>query len=51
MSDLYPFENNFLELNQIKYHFLDEGQGEEERRGDGVVSSAEVVEGGSPRLR
>ena len=28
MSDLYPFENNFLELNQLKYHYLDEGQGD-----------------------
>ena len=28
MSDLYPFENNFLELNGLKYHYLDEGQGD-----------------------
>ncbi|MGW8312316.1 MAG: alpha/beta fold hydrolase [Desulfuromonadales bacterium] len=26
MSDLYPFENNFLELNGFRYHYLDEGQ-------------------------
>jgi haloalkane dehalogenase len=28
MSNDYPFENNFLELNGLKYHYLDEGQGE-----------------------
>lgn len=28
MSDLYPFENNFLELNGLQYHYLDEGQGD-----------------------
>jgi pimeloyl-ACP methyl ester carboxylesterase len=28
MSDLYPFENNFLELNGFRYHYLDEGQGD-----------------------
>src|SRR5210317_837044 len=28
MSDLYPFENHFLELNGLQYHYLDEGQGE-----------------------
>jgi haloalkane dehalogenase len=28
MSDLYPFENNFLELHGLQYHYLDEGQGD-----------------------
>ena len=28
MSDLYPFQNNFLELNGLQYHYLDEGQGD-----------------------
>ncbi len=28
MSDLYPFKNNFLDLNGLQYHYLDEGQGE-----------------------
>ncbi len=28
MSDLYPFKNNFLDLNGLKYHYLDEGQGD-----------------------
>ena len=28
MSDLYPFNNNFLELNGFQYHYLDEGQGD-----------------------
>jgi pimeloyl-ACP methyl ester carboxylesterase len=28
MSNLYPFENNFLELNGFQYHYLDEGQGD-----------------------
>ena len=28
MSELYPFENNFIELNGLQYHFLDEGQGD-----------------------
>ena len=28
MSDLYPFANNFLELNGLQYHYLDEGQGD-----------------------
>jgi haloalkane dehalogenase len=28
MSDLYPFKNNFLELDGLKYHYLDEGQGD-----------------------
>jgi len=28
MSDLYPFKNNFLELNGLQYHYLDEGQGD-----------------------
>jgi pimeloyl-ACP methyl ester carboxylesterase len=28
MNDLYPFENNFLELNGLQYHYLDEGQGD-----------------------
>jgi len=28
VSDLYPFENNFLELNGFRYHYLDEGQGD-----------------------
>ncbi len=28
MSDLYPFENNFLDRNGLKYHYLDEGQGD-----------------------
>jgi haloalkane dehalogenase len=28
MSDLYPFQNNFLEINGLRYHYLDEGQGD-----------------------
>ena len=28
MNDLYPFENNFLDLNGLRYHYLDEGQGD-----------------------
>lgn len=28
MSDIYPFHNNFLELNGLKYHYIDEGQGD-----------------------
>ena len=28
MSDLYPFQSNFLELNGLRYHYLDEGQGD-----------------------
>ena len=28
MSDLYPFENHFLELNGLQYHYLDEGRGD-----------------------
>jgi haloalkane dehalogenase len=28
MSDLYPFKNNFLALNGMQYHYLDEGQGD-----------------------
>lgn len=28
MSDLYPFQNNFLEINGLQYHYLDEGQGD-----------------------
>jgi len=28
MSDLYPFQNNFLELKGLQYHYLDEGQGD-----------------------
>ena len=28
MSDLYPFKNNFLVLNGLQYHYLDEGQGD-----------------------
>jgi len=28
VSDLYPFENHFLELNGLQYHYLDEGQGD-----------------------
>jgi haloalkane dehalogenase len=28
MSDLYPFQNNFLDLKGLQYHFLDEGQGD-----------------------
>jgi len=28
MSELYPFKNNFLELSGLKYHYLDEGEGD-----------------------
>jgi len=28
MSDLYPFKQNFLEVNGLQYHYLDEGQGD-----------------------
>ncbi|MDH3999398.1 MAG: alpha/beta fold hydrolase, partial [Desulfuromonadales bacterium] len=28
MNADYPFENNFLDLNGLKYHYLDEGQGD-----------------------
>lgn len=28
VNDLYPFQNNFLELNGLQYHYLDEGQGD-----------------------
>lgn len=28
MSDLYPFQNNFLDLNGLQYHYIDEGQGD-----------------------
>lgn len=28
VSELYPFKNNFLELNGLQYHYLDEGQGD-----------------------
>jgi len=28
MSREYPFESHFLELGRLKYHYLDEGQGE-----------------------
>ena len=28
VSDLYPFTSHILELGSLKYHFLDEGQGE-----------------------
>ncbi len=28
MSELYPFQNNFLERNGLKYHYLDEGEGD-----------------------
>ena len=28
MSDLYPFKSNFLALNGVQYHYLDEGQGD-----------------------
>jgi len=28
MSNIYPFENNFVELNGLQYHYLDEGQGD-----------------------
>lgn len=28
MSELYPFENNFLDLHGLRYHYLDEGQGD-----------------------
>lgn len=28
MNDLYPFQSNFLELNDLRYHYLDEGQGD-----------------------
>lgn len=28
MSHLYPFQNNFLDLNGLQYHYLDEGQGD-----------------------
>jgi haloalkane dehalogenase len=28
MSNLYPFDNNFLELNGLQYHYLDEGRGD-----------------------
>jgi pimeloyl-ACP methyl ester carboxylesterase len=27
-KDLYPFQSNFLELDSLKYHYLDEGEGE-----------------------
>lgn len=28
MTDLYPFKNNFLDLNGLQYHYLDEGNGD-----------------------
>ena len=28
MSDLYPFRNNFFDRHGLKYHYLDEGEGE-----------------------
>ncbi|MBW6511502.1 MAG: alpha/beta fold hydrolase [Desulfuromonadaceae bacterium] len=28
MTDLYPFKNNFLDLNGQQYHYLDEGNGD-----------------------
>lgn len=28
MSNLYPFQNNYLDLNGLQYHYLDEGQGD-----------------------
>jgi haloalkane dehalogenase len=28
MSDLYPFQKNFMELGGLNYHYLDEGQGD-----------------------
>ena len=28
MKELYPFKGNFLDLDGIKYHYLDEGEGE-----------------------
>ncbi len=28
MSELYPFQNNFMKLNDLKYHYLDEGEGD-----------------------
>ncbi len=28
MTDLYPFEGHFLDLDGLRYHYLDEGQGE-----------------------
>jgi cis-3-alkyl-4-acyloxetan-2-one decarboxylase len=27
-GELYPFKNNFLEINGLKYHYVDEGSGE-----------------------
>jgi haloalkane dehalogenase len=28
MSDLYPFQKNFMDLDGLNYHYLDEGQGD-----------------------
>jgi haloalkane dehalogenase len=28
VNDLYPFKENFLELDGLRYHYLDEGQGD-----------------------
>ena len=28
MTAEYPFKSNFLELNKLQYHYLDEGQGD-----------------------
>ena len=28
MNELYPFQGQFLELDRLRYHYLDEGQGE-----------------------
>jgi cis-3-alkyl-4-acyloxetan-2-one decarboxylase len=28
-KDIYPFKNNFLQLDGLNYHYVDEGQGEE----------------------
>ncbi len=28
LKELYPFQSNFIELDGLKYHYLDEGKGE-----------------------
>ncbi|MFH1994529.1 MAG: alpha/beta hydrolase, partial [Nitrospinota bacterium] len=28
VGDIYSFKHNYLDLNGIKYHYIDEGQGE-----------------------
>ena len=52
---LYPFDSNYLDLNGLKYHFLDQGKGEPVVMIHGNPTWSfyfrELVKGLSPKFR